>query len=98
MVCIIFWIRLTKTKAYISANRPQYRRWITAIVIDISLLIILTVWFVFPTVRFRAIVAMTVLVPILIFFAKTITLSIKYTVLCILTVCTYIPLMILYLR
>jgi hypothetical protein len=49
-------------------------------------------------VRFRAIVAMTVLAPILIFFAKTITLSIKYTVLCILTVCTYIPLMILYLR
>ena len=98
MFCICAWIRVRKTEAYKSANRPQFRKWMTTILIDVTLLIGLVVWFLLPEVRFRAITSLIIIMPLLVFFSKTITLSIKYRGLCVLTCLVYIPMMVLYLR
>ena len=98
MFCMGAWIKVRKTEAYKSANRPQFRKWITGILIDVTLLVGLAVWFLLPQARFRAILSLIIIMPILVFFSKTITLSIWFKVLCILTCLVYLPMIVLYLR
>ena len=97
MLCIALWIRARKTDAYIKANNPTLRKYVFRIVIDISLLIGLVVWFLFPEIRFRTIAAILMYIPIALFIYRTRTLSPRFRIIGILTSCIYVPMIILYL-
>ena len=97
VLCIALWIQARKTDAYIKANNPAQRKYVITIVIGISLLIALVVWFMFPEIRYRTVAAILLYIPIALFICRTSTLSHRFRIIGILTSCIYVPMIILYL-
>ena len=97
VLCIALWIQARKTDAYIKANNPAQRKYVITIVVGISLLIALVVWFMFPEIRYRTIAAILLYIPIALFIYRTRTLSPRFRIIGILTSCIYVPMIILYL-
>ena len=98
VLCVVVWIKASKTKAYIKANNPHSRISLTVIVIGISILAALFIWFLMPSIRFRAIAVIAVLDPMILFLYRTRTLPLRIRLLGLLTFCVYIPIIVLYLK
>lgn len=97
VLTIVTWIRAKNTKAYMKANNPDGRKLVMAIVVGVSLLIAVVIWFLIPSIRFRAIVSIPVLATIILFLYKTRKMVFRIRMLGLLTFCVYVPMLILYL-
>lgn len=98
ILCVALWVQVRKSEAYIRANNKKRGKHVTTIVVIISFLIALAVWFLLPEIRYRTIAAIVIYIPIVLFVYKTRSLSLRFKTLGVLISCIYIPMIILYLR